>query len=72
MLTDAQIERLLRRLDASLSLKLNPLDDAATDQEKIFRLDSFGFLPAEIASLLGSTSDKISKQLYVIRNKKKK
>lgn len=63
--------QLVKRFDAWLSLELNPLNETATDQEKIQRLDSFGFSPGEIASILGSTSDKISKQLYVIRNKKK-
>jgi hypothetical protein len=61
----------LKRLDLALSLKLDSLKDSATDQEKIERLDSFGFSPSEIANILGSTGDKISKQLYVIRKRKK-
>lgn len=64
------MKQLLKRLDVSLSMQMNPIGDTSTDQEKIQRLDSFGFIPAEIASILGSTSDKVSKQLYVIRNKK--
>lgn len=70
-MNDEITNQLIKRLDLILSLRINPLSDTATDQEKIQRLDSFGFTPAEIASVLNSTSDKISKQLYVIRNKKK-
>lgn len=65
------IKQLTQRLDAFLSLQMNPINDNATEQEKIKRLDTFGFTPAEIASILGSTSEKISRQLYVIRNKRK-
>lgn len=69
-MSDESIKQLLRRLDLMISMKMNPISDSATDQEKIQRLDSFGFTPTEIASILHSTSDKVSKQLYVIRNKK--
>ena len=69
---DKLIKQLIQRLDASLSLQMSPIRDNATDQEKIKRLNTFGFAPAEIASILDSTSDKVSKQLYVIKNKKKK
>ena len=68
---DELIKELIKRLDASLSLQMNPIDEKATDQDKIERLDVFGFSPAEIAAILGSTSDKISKQLYVVRKKRK-
>lgn len=71
-MNDESIKQFVKRIDFLLSMKMNPLSDTATDQEKIQRLDTFGFTPAEIASVLGSTSDKISKQLYVIRNKKDK
>lgn len=63
---------IIRRLNLMLSLNINPIRDSSTEQEKIQRLDSFGFTPAEIASILGYSSDKVSKQLYVIRNKNKK
>lgn len=69
-MTDELTKQFIKRLDLILSMKMNPLSDKATDQEKIQRLNSFDFTPTEIASVLGSTSDKISKQLYVIRNKK--
>ena len=69
-MNDELTKQLIKRLDLILSMRINPLSDTATDQEKIQRLDSFDFTPTEIASVLGSTSDKISKQLYVIRNKK--
>ena len=70
-MNDELTRQLIKRLDLILSMKMNPLSDTATDQEKIQRLNSFDFTPTETASVLGSTSDKISKQLYVIRNKKK-
>ncbi len=70
-MNDEISKQLIKRLDLILSLRINPLSDTATDQEKIKRLDSFGLTPADIASVLNSSSDKISKQLYVIRNKKK-
>ncbi len=69
-MNDELAKQLMKRLDLILSMRMNPLSDTATDQEKIQRLNSFSFTPTEIASVLGSTSDKISKQLYVIRNKK--
>lgn len=65
------IKQLIKRLDLLLSMRMNPLNDTATDQEKIQRMDAFNFTPTEIASVLNSTSDKISKQLYVVRNKRK-
>lgn len=71
-MNDELIKQLVKRIDFILSIKINPLSDKATDQEKIQRLNTFDFTPTEIASVLGSTSDKISKQLYVIRNKKGK
>jgi hypothetical protein len=69
-MSDELTKQLIKRFDLLLSIKLNPVSDTATDQEKIQRLDALGFTPIEIASILNSTSDKISKQLYVIRNKK--
>ncbi|MBI3289998.1 hypothetical protein HYZ78_01235 [Candidatus Microgenomates bacterium] len=71
-MNDESTKQLIKRLDLIVSMKINPLKDIATDQEKIQRLDSFGFTPTEIASILDSSSDKISKQLYVVRNKKKR
>ena len=70
-MSDQLIKQLIKRLDASLSLQIKPFDEKSTDQDKIERLDIFGFSPAEIATILGSTSDKISKQLYVVRKKRK-
>jgi hypothetical protein len=69
-MNDELTKQLIKRLDLILSMKMNPLSETATDQDKIQRLDSFGLTPTEIASVLSSSSDKISKQLYVIRNKK--
>lgn len=70
-MNDELIKQLIKRWDLILSMRMNPLSEVATDQDKIQRMDTFNFTPAEIASVLNSTSDKISKQLYVIRNKKK-
>lgn len=69
-MNDDLAKLLIKRLDAWLSVQFRPIDNKATDQERIKRLDSFDFTPSEIAAILGSTSEKISKQLYVIRNKK--
>ncbi len=71
-MTDTINTEVIKRLNLMLSLSINPIRDSATEQEKIQRLDSFGFTPAEIAIILGYSSDKVSKQLYVIRNKNKK
>lgn len=71
-MNDELTKQLTKRLDLILSMRMNPLNDTASDQEKISRLDRFGLTPSEIALILGSTSDKISKQLYVVRNKNKK
>ena len=70
-MNDELTKQLIKRLDLILSMRMNPISDIATDQEKIQRMDAFNFTPTEIASVLNSTSDKISKQLYVVRNKKK-
>lgn len=70
-MNDDSTTQIIKRLDVLLSTLMNPIGDVPTDQEKIQRLDNFGFIPSEIASILGSTSEKVSKQLYVIRNKKK-
>ena len=69
-MNDELTRQLIKRFDLILSMKMSPLGDTATDQEKIQRLNSFNLTPTEIALVLGSTSDKVSKQLYVIRNKK--
>ncbi len=66
-------EKILRRLDILISLKLiNKSWDTSTDQEKISFLDRFDLKPAEIAEILNSTGDKISKQLYAIKTRKGK
>lgn len=70
-MNDELTKQLIKRLDLILSMRMNPISDTATDQEKIRRMDALNFTPTEIASVLNSTSDKISKQLYVVRNKKK-
>lgn len=71
-MTDDLIKKLIQRVDAFLSMQMNPISEKATDQEKIERLDKFGFSPTEIAIILDSTSEKISKQLYVVRKKRNK
>lgn len=71
-MSDELTKQLIKRLDLILSMRVNPLSDTATDQEKIQRLNAFGLTPSEMALILGSTSDKISKQLYVVRSKNKK
>ena len=67
------IEKVLKRLDILISLKLiNKNWDNSPDQERIEFLDRFGLKPAEIAEILNSTGDKISKQLYAIKSRKGK
>ena len=63
-------QKILQRLNILISLELSPLyPEKSTSQEKIERLSSFNLKPSEIAEILGSSSDKISKQLYVIKKK---
>ena len=66
-MNEESIKQLLKRLDLLLSLKMKPLSEKATDQDKIQRLNAFNYTPGEIATILESTGDKISKQLYKIR-----
>lgn len=61
--------RLLQRLNILISLQMRILFEKSTDQEKIDYLNAFGLKPGEIAEILGSTSNKISKQLYKIKKK---
>lgn len=63
------LKKILQRLNVLVGLELT--QEKGTDQEKISRLDSFGLKPSEIAEILGKSSDKISKQLYVIKTRKK-
>lgn len=69
-MSDELIKQLIKRLDLLLSIKVNPFGDDVTSQDKIKRFSTFGFTPTEIAKILDSTGNKISKQLYVIKNKK--
>lgn len=63
------LKKILQRLNILISLELS--QEKTIDQEKITRLDSFGLKPSEIAEILGKSSDKISKQLYAIKTRKK-
>ena len=67
------LKKILQRLNILISLELNPLyPEKSSSQDKIERLDSFNLKPSEIAEIIGSSSDKVSKQLYVIKGKKVK
>lgn len=66
---DEILKKILQRLNILISLKLT--QEKGSDQEKISRLDSFGLKPSEIAEILGKSGDKISKQLYAIKTRKK-
>lgn len=63
------LKKILQRLNILVGLELN--QEKGTDQEKISRLDSFGLKPSEIAEILNKSGDKISKQLYAIKTRKK-
>lgn len=67
------VQKLLKRLDILISLKMSSkswID--SVDQDRIAFLSRFGLEPAEMAEILNTTGDKISKQLWVIRQKKSK
>jgi len=68
-MNDEMLEKILKRLNILVSLEFD--QEKVTDQEKISRLDSFGLKPSEIAEILGKSGDKISKQLYAIKTRKK-
>ncbi len=65
-------QKLLKRLDILISLQLSSRSwETSTDQVRIELLDRFGLKPAEIAKILDTTGNKVSKQLYAIKSKKK-
>lgn len=70
-MNEETLEKILQRLNILISLELNPFYEKATDRDKIDRLDSLGLKPSEIGEILGVSNDKVSKQLYAIRSKKK-
>ncbi len=64
------VQKLLKRLDILISLQISPRSwETSTDQDRIELLDRFGLKPAEIAEVLNTTGDKVSKQLYAIKRK---
>lgn len=65
------IEKILRRLDILINLRISTKSwENSTDQDRIEFLDKFGLKPSEIAEILNSTGEKVSKQLYAIKNKR--
>lgn len=68
---DEILNKILQRLNILINLEFTPLyGEKSTDQEKINRLNRFGLKPQEIAEIMGTSSDKISKQLYAIKKRK--
>jgi hypothetical protein len=72
-----ETEKLLRemseKMDKMLKLMaLNAVKENQVEQEKINILDSLGFRPVEIASLLGKSPDNVRVQLLNMRKKKGK
>lgn len=64
------LEKVLKRLDILISLNIiHKSWDNSTDQDRIKFLDKFGLKPSEIAEILNSTGDKVSKQLYAIKTR---
>jgi len=70
-LDKTQFEELLRRLDKILKLlAIQAVRDQPEEQAKIALLDSLGFAPGDIDSLLGKKSGRASKVLYERRKAK--
>lgn len=64
------LAKVLKRLDILISLSLlHKSWSNSTDQDKIKFLDRFDLKPSEMADILDSTGDKISKQLYAIKSR---
>lgn len=67
------LTKILQRLNILISLELKPRYwEKETDQSKIEKLMSFGLKAGEIAEILEKPSDKVSKQLYVLKRVKGK
>lgn len=66
------LHKLLKRLDILISLQMSPVSwNNSSDQDRIELLGRFGLKPSEIAEILNSSGDKVSKQLYAIKTKRK-
>ena len=69
---DEILKNILKRLDILISLQLSPKSwHDSTDQARIEFLSKYHLKPAEISEILDKSGDKISKQLYAIKRKKK-
>lgn len=67
------LNKILKRLDVLIGLQLKEFSwDRASDQDRIEKLDQFGLKPSEIADILSTTGDRVSKQLYAIKRKGEK
>lgn len=65
------LKKILLRLDCLISLQINPLPERLSDQEIINFLDRFHLESKDIATILGKSADKISKQKYAIKTRKR-
>lgn len=66
------LKKILQRLNILISLQMKPVYwEKETDKNKISKLKSFDLQAGEIAEILEKTSDNVSKQLYVIKTRKK-
>jgi|GEM_PF-488360 len=69
--TDKLLEEISKKMDTLLRLQaLEAVKGIASEQGKIELLDSLGFRPKEIATLLNKTSKNINVQLSQLRKKK--
>lgn len=67
------LEKILKRLDILIGLEVNPSRwEKEPTQSKIERLYFAGLKTNEIGRVLGISSEKISKQIWVIKNKRNK
>lgn len=72
----SETEKLLKEISAKMDkvlrlLALNIVRDVKSEQAKIELLDSLGFRPVEIATLLNKSPDNVSVQLNILHKKKK-
>lgn len=64
------LEKILKRLDILINLELTHKSwQNSTDQDRIKFLGEFELKPSEIAEIISSTGEKVSKQLYAIKAK---
>jgi DNA-directed RNA polymerase specialized sigma24 family protein len=70
---EKQFEKILNKIDLAINLlAVNLVKDSKNQKEKITTLSAFGFKPAEIAKLIGTTANTVSVALSDLKKKDKK